>query len=194
MAEASTPQLTQLLRAWGSGDERALEKLMPLVYDKLHQAAHRYMAHQPPDHPLQTTALVNEVYLRLVKFQEGTWQDRAHFFTVCAKLMRRITIDIAREWQSQKRGGGAVRVPFEDALVVSRQAPAYLLELDDALEGLAKVDPRKAKVVELRFYGGLSVKDTAEVLKVSEETVHRDWRLAKLWLLRELSREKGDGS
>jgi RNA polymerase sigma factor (TIGR02999 family) len=194
MPEASTPELTQLLRAWGSGDERALEKLMPLVYDELHRAARVYMAHQPADNPLQTTALVNEVYLRLVNFHEGTWQNRAHFFAVCAKLMRRILVDIARELESQKRGGGAARVLLEDALAVSREAPAYLLALHDALEVLATVDERKAKVVELRFYGGLSVKETGEVLKVSEETVHRDWRLAKLWLLRELSEEKGDES
>jgi RNA polymerase sigma-70 factor, ECF subfamily len=194
MPEASTPELTQLLQAWSRGDERALEKLIPLVYDELRQAARRYMAHQPPDHPLQTTALVNEVYLRLVDFHEGTWQNRAHFFAVCAKLMRRILVDIARESESQKRGGRAVRVPLEDAIPVSQMAPAYLLDLDFALESLATVDPRKAKVVELRFYGGLSVKETAEVLKVSEETVHRDWRLAKLWLLRQLNREKGDGS
>jgi RNA polymerase sigma factor (TIGR02999 family) len=190
----SAPDLTQLIQAWGSGDEGALEKLTPLVYDQLRKAARRQMAHESPGHPLQTTALVNEVYLRLVNFHETTWQNRAHFFAVCAKLMRRILIDIARSDQYQKRGGGAVRVPIEDALAVSWDAPAYLLAVNDALAELAKLDPRKADVVELRFYGGLSVKETAEVLKVSEETVHRDWKLARLWLLRELRGGKGDGS
>ena len=194
MPEASTHELTQLLRAWGGGDECALEKLMPLVYDELRRAARRYMARQSPDHPLQATALVNEIYLRLINFNEATWQDRAHFYAVCAQLMRRILIDIARSHLYQKRGGGAVRVPLEEGLALSRAAPSYLLALDEALAALAKVDPRKAKMVELRFYGGLSVKETAEVLKVSEETVHRDWRLAKLWLLRELSGDKRDES
>ena len=194
MTRPSTPEITQLLLAWGGGDECALERLVPFVYDELRQAARRYMAHQRPDHTLQTTALVNEVYLRLVNFREVNWQDRAHFFAVCAKLMRRILIDFARSRHYQKRGGGAHPVSLNEALVVSRESPAGLLALDDALKALAAIDPRKSQVVELRFFGGLSVKETCEVLKVSEETVERDWRLAKLWLLQALSGEKRDGA
>jgi len=194
MPEASTPQITQLLQEWGSGDERALEKLMPLVYDELRKVARRYMAHQSPDHTLQTTALVNEAYLRLVNIRDVSWQNRAHFFAVCAKLMRRILVDFARSRQYQKRGGGARPVSLKEALIVSRQAPAELLALDDALNDLAKLDPRKSQVVELRIFGGLSVKETGTVLKVSERTVAQEWKLAKLWLLAKLKREKGDGS
>lgn len=194
MPGASSLALTKLLRAWGSGDESALERLMPLVYDELRRVARRYMARQRPNHTLQTTALVNEVYVRLVNVSEATWQDRAHFFAVCAKLMRRILIDYERYRHNKKRGGRAVHIPLDDALEVSPQAPGELLALDYALNALAAIDIRKANVVELRFFGGLSVKEAAEVLKVSEETVHRDWRLAKLWLLRELSGEKADAS
>jgi RNA polymerase sigma factor (TIGR02999 family) len=194
MARPGAPEITQLLVAWGGGDQGALEKLMPLVYDELRQAARRHMAQQRPDHTLQATALVNEVYLRLVNFREVEWQDRAHFFAVCAKLMRRILIDFARSRHYQKRGGEARRITLDEALVVSRESPAGLLALDDALKALATIDPRKSQVVELRFFGGLSVKETGEVLRVSEETVERDWRLAKLWLLHELSGEERDGA
>jgi RNA polymerase sigma-70 factor, ECF subfamily len=195
MPRASTAEITQLLQKWGTGDERALDTLMPLVYEELREAARRCMAHQPPDHTLQTTALVNEAYLRLVNFREVSWRDRAHFFAVCAKLMRRILIDFARSRHYEKRGGGARRVSLDEALVVSPQAPAALLALDDALTKLAALDPRKSQVVELRFFGGLSVKETGEMLKVSEESVQRDWRLAKLWLLREMrGEEKRDGA
>jgi RNA polymerase sigma factor (TIGR02999 family) len=194
MVPPSVPDITHLLLAWGGGDECALEQLMPLVYDELRQAARRYMAHQRPDHTLQTTALVNEVYLRLVNCHEVNWQDRAHFFAVCAKLMRRILVDFARSRHSQKRGGKERPVLLEEALVVSRESSADLPALDDALKALAAVDPRKSQVVELRFFGGLSAKETAEVLRVSEETVQRDWKLARLWLLHELSGEKKDGA
>jgi RNA polymerase sigma factor (TIGR02999 family) len=194
MPRPSTAEITQLLQMWGAGDEGALETLMPLVYEELRQAARRCMARQRPDHPLQTTALVNEAYLRLVNFREVSWRDRAHFFAVCAKLMRRILIDFARSRHYEKRGGGAHRVSLNEALVVSPQTPAALLALDDALTNLAALDPRKSQVVELRFFGGLSVKETGEVLKVSEETVQRDWRLAKLWLLREIRGEKSHGA
>jgi RNA polymerase sigma-70 factor, ECF subfamily len=190
----SAGEVTQLLQAWGKGDSRALEKLMPLVYDELHREARRQMARQPPNHTLQATALVNEVYLRLVNFREASWQDRAHFFAVCAKLMRRILIDSARSRQNLRRGGGAPHVELEEALMVSRESPAGLLALDDGLQALAALDPRKSQVVELRYFGGLSVKETAEVLKVSEETVLRDWRLAKMWLLEELSGEEQHGA
>jgi RNA polymerase sigma factor (TIGR02999 family) len=190
----SVQDITQLLQAWGGGDQHALEKLMPLVYNELRQAARRYMAHQPTDHTLQATALVNEVYLRLVDFHEISWENRAHFFAVCSKLMRQILTDFARSRQRLKRGGEAAHVSLDQALVVSPEVPADLQALDAALTRLGDVDSRKSEVVELRFFGGLSVEETAEVLKVSQETVLRDWRLAKLWLLRELSRENRNGA
>ena len=179
--------ITQLLRAWSAGDQDALGKLTPLVYRELHRAAKRYMARQQPDHTLQTTALVNEVYLRLVAFKEVKWTDRAHFFAICAQLMRRILTDWARAQQYQKRGRRAQHIPFDEVLVVSPERGADLVALDEALKALAEADVRKSQVVELRFYGGLSVEETAGVLKVSPETVMRDWKLAKLWLLREMS-------
>jgi RNA polymerase sigma factor (TIGR02999 family) len=187
MGTPSVHEITQLLRAWSAGDQNALDKLTPLVYRELHRAAKRYMARQQPDHTLQTTALVNEVYLRLVAFKEVSWADRAHFFAVCAQLMRRILTDWARGQQYQKRGKGAQHVPFEDALVVSPERGPDLVALDEALKALSEVNSRRSQVVELRFYGGLSVEETADVLKVSAETVMRDWKLAKLWLLREMS-------
>jgi RNA polymerase sigma-70 factor, ECF subfamily len=185
----STHEITQLLLAWGNGDEQALEKLTPFVYQELHQVAHRYMARQAPDHALQTTALVNEVYLRLVDVRELTWQNRAHFLAVCAKMMRRILIDFARVRRSRKRGGEAQTVSLDEGLIICDEPRADLLALDDALNRLAASDPRKGQVVELRFFGGLTVDETAEVLEVSADTVLRDWRLAKDWLVRELSGE-----
>jgi RNA polymerase sigma-70 factor (ECF subfamily) len=185
----STHEITQLLQAWGNGDEQALEKLTPLVYEELHQVAHRYMARRAPDHTLQTTALVNEVYLRLVNVRELSWQNRAHFLAVCAKLMRRILTDFARSRRSWKRGGEAQTVSLDESLMISDEPRADLLALDDALNHLEALDLRKSHVVELRFFGGLTVDETAEVLKVSPDTVLRDWRLAKDWLLRELSGE-----
>jgi RNA polymerase sigma factor (TIGR02999 family) len=193
MTRPSVAGITQLLQAWGGGDERALAQLVPLVYDELRRLARRRIARERPDHSLQTTALVHEVYLRLVNFQEVSWQDRAHFFAVCARMMRRILVDFARSRHYQNRGGGARQVTLDEALVVSQEAPGHLLALDEALTALAAVDPRRGQVVELRYFGGLSVKETAEVLKVSEETVKRDWRLAKLWLWHELSGETRDG-
>ena len=180
-------EITYLLHAWSGGDEQALEKLTPLVYEELHQVAQRYMAREAAGHTLQTTALVNEVYLRLVNVREVSWQNRAHFLAVCAKLMRRILTDLARSRRYLKRGGEAKRVSLDEALIVSEEPRADLLALDDALNSLATFDQRKSQVVELRFFGGLSVEETAEVLKVSPETVFRDWRLAKDWLVRELS-------
>ncbi|HKM48917.1 MAG TPA: sigma-70 family RNA polymerase sigma factor [Terriglobales bacterium] len=186
----STPpahEVTQLLRAWSGGDQQALERLTPLVYEELHRRARHYVSRERPGHTIQTTALINEVYLRLVDFRGVTWQDRAHFLAVCARMMRRILTDFARSRHYQKRGGEAQQVTFDERLYVSGKPSADLGALDDALTGLAGVDQRKSRVVELRFFGGLSVEETAEVLKVSEETVKRDWRLAKLWLLREMS-------
>jgi RNA polymerase sigma-70 factor (ECF subfamily) len=191
--EAPEREITQLLRAWGSGNEQALDQLMPLVYDHLHRIARRYMADERSGHVLQTTALVNEAYIRLFDCRQLNWQDRAHFFAVCARLMRRILTDIARSSLYQKRGGGAPHVALDEAMGGGPQASADILSLDDALGSLTKVDERKSKVVELRFFGGLSVEETAEVLKVSKETVQRDWRLAKSWLLRELTERGHDG-
>ena len=194
MVRESAHEITHLLQAWGEGDERALEQLIPLVYQELHQAAHRYMAREGPGHTLQTTALVNEVYLRLAGVRGRGWENRAPFFALCAKLMRRILIDFARSRRSLKRGGHAERVSLDEALVISNTPRADLVALDEALRRLEAVDPRKSQVVELRFFGGLSVKETAEALKLSPETVLRDWRFAKDWLLRELSEEAPRGA
>ena len=192
--QPSAHEITQLLRAWAGGEQEALAKLTPLVYAELHRTAHRYMARESPDHTLQTSALVNEVYLRLVDAQEVNWQDRAHFFGVCARLMRRVLTDFARSRGYLKRGGGSPHIALDEALVVSPEPRADLVALDEALNALAAIDPRKSQVVELRFFGGLSVEETAEVLKVSPETVKRDWGLARVWLLREMSGERGHGS
>jgi len=193
MADPSSKvEVTQLLRAWGGGDDQALDKLTPLVESELHRLAHRYMARENPGHTLQTTALVNEVYLKLVNVQDMTWQDRAHFFAISARMMRHILTDFARSRHFQKRGGAAVHVTLDEALMVSPQQDEDIVALDDALHQLASVDSRKSQVVELRFFGGLSVEETAEVLKISRETVIRDWKFAKVWLLRELSSEKTD--
>ena len=181
-------EVTQLLNEWSNGDQAALDKLMPLVYGELRLMARRYMARQNPSHTLQTTALINEAYLKLVGQAEKHWQNRAHFFGVAAQAMRCILVDYARSRQYEKRGGGAQQVSLDEALTVSHERAAELVALDDALQELAKVDPRKCRVVELRFFGGLSVEETAEALKVSEVTVMRDWSLAKAWLHRELSK------
>src|SRR5215475_1461112 len=186
MSTPSSGEVTGLLRAWGQGDENALPKLIPLVYDQLHAAARRYMAGERAGHTLQTTALIHETYLRLVNIRQVEWQDRTHFLAVCAQLMRRILIDFARSRAYQKRGGAAAHVNFDEAVFVSNQPDFNLVALDDALNRLAKMDERKSKVVELRFFGGLDVKETAEVMKVSADTVMRDWKMAKVWLLREL--------
>lgn len=187
---SSTHEVTRLLKAWGAGDEQALEKLTPLVYEQLHKVAKRYMAGERLGHTLQTTALVNEVYLRLVDCGQVNWQDRAHFFAVSAQLMRRILIDFARSRAYLKGGGAGAHIPLEETPSVCSEPDVNLVALDDALKALAAVDERKSKVVELKFFGGLSVEETAEVLHVSRNTVLRDWRLAKIWLLRELSPER----
>jgi RNA polymerase sigma factor (TIGR02999 family) len=184
----STHEVTQLLKAWSVGDEAALEKLTPLVYRQLHNIARRYMAAERPGHMLQTTALVNEAYLRLVDSGKVNWQDRAHFFAVSAQLMRRILIDFAHSRGYLKRGGAVPHISLEEAPSVCNEPDVNLVALDDALKALSAVDERKSKVVELKFFGGLSVEETAEVLRVASDTVVRDWQLAKLWLLRELSR------
>ena len=180
--------------AWGRGDEDALRKLTPLVYRELRQAARRYMAGERPGHVLQTTALIHETYLRLVGVQKVSWQDRAHFIAMCAQLMRRILTDFARSRRYQKRSGRVTRVSFDEALLVSPQKDTDLAALDEAMNKLACMDERKSRVVEMRFFGGLDVKETAEVLKVSPDTVMRDWKMAKVWLLRELSGDESCGS
>ncbi len=187
-------EITSLLKAWRQGDDQALERLTPQVYRELHRAAKGCMKGEKDGHTLQTTALINELYLRLTDLKRIDWQNRAHFFAVCARQMRRILTDQARARQSHKRGNGAQPISLDVAPMVCPDSREDLLAVDDALNELAKTDERKSKVVELKFYGGLTVEETAEVLKVSPETVVRDWRLAKAWLLRELSQEKLGGS
>jgi RNA polymerase sigma factor (TIGR02999 family) len=187
MEAPQSHEVTALLQAWSAGDEQALEKLTPLVYRELHRAARRYMVGERSGHTLQATALINEVYMRLVDVRNIQWKNRAHFLAICAQLMRQILTDFARSRRCQKRGGGALHLPLNEALVVSSQPDHYLVQLDEALKRLALFDERKSRVVELRFFGGLQVNETAEVLNVSPQTVMRDWRLARIWLLRELS-------
>jgi RNA polymerase sigma factor (TIGR02999 family) len=181
-------EITQLLRAWGSGDEGALDRLTPVVYEELLRMARRYMRRESPDNSMQATALVHEAYLKLVDAKVAMWQDRAHFFAISARLMRRILVDSARTKQAVKRGGGVVRMELNESIDAAPVQNEEMVRLDDAMNALAKFDARKANVVELRFFGGLSVKETAEVLKVSEQTVMRDWTLARAWLAREMER------
>jgi RNA polymerase sigma factor (TIGR02999 family) len=186
MSVPATHEVTQLLKAWTAGDEEALDKITALVYEQLHQLAERYMAGERSGHPLQSTALVNEVYLRLVDCGQVNWQDRAHFFAVSAQLMRRILIDFARSRGYLKRGGAVAHISLEDSPSVSKEPDPDLVVLDDALKELAALDERKSKVVELKFFGGLSMEEIAEVLRISTDTVKRDWKFARLWLLHEL--------
>jgi len=192
MGSASQGDVTGLLRAWGRGDESALSKLIPVVYGELRRRARRYMARERPGHTLQTTALIHEAYLRLVGSRKGDWESRAQFYALSVRLMRQILVDHARTRASLKRGGGSPRVSFDEAQIVPRKPNWDLLRLDEALSALAVHDERKSRVVELRYFGGLSVEETATVLEVSPQTVQRDWRLARAWLLREMSREAGD--
>jgi RNA polymerase sigma factor (TIGR02999 family) len=183
----SQHDVTVLLQAWSDGDELALEKLTPLVYAELHRLARRYMGGEREKQTLETGALVNEAYIRLVDWKNVRWQNRAHFFAVSAQMMRRILVDYARSRGNQKRGGSFLRVSIDEALVFSEDRSEDFVALDAALERLSEMDARKGRVVELRFFGGLTVEETAEVLKVSPFTVHRDWRLAKAWLYREIT-------
>ena len=178
--------VTRLLAGWTDGDEAALQELLPIVHGELRRLARRQMVGERPGHVLQPTALVNEAYVRLVDLKQMRWQNRAHFFAMAARLMRRILVDFARSRDYQKRGGGLQQVSFAESLAVSNEQPLDLVALDEALAVLATVDARKSRVVELRFFGGLSVEETAEILKISCETVKRDWKFAKKWLLREL--------
>lgn len=191
MPASPARDVTQLLLAWGEGDRAALDTLVPLVYQELRRLARHYMRGECAGHTLQTTALVNEAYVRLIDASRVPWQSRAHFFGVSAKLMRQILVDAARARGSLKRGGDVERVPLDDGLDVVAERGDDLVALDEALTALAAMDPRKGQVVELRHFGGLSVEETAEVLKVSVDTVMRDWKVARLWLRRELTRAPG---
>ena len=192
MTPSESPQITVLLKAWGGGDAAALDRLTPLVYRELHRLARGYMRRERAGNTIQTTALVNEAYLRLVDVQNVGWQDRVHFFAVSAQMMRRILVDAARTRASGKRGGQLQRVNHSTAVNFDElpdfrgNRGAELIALDDALNALAEMDPRKARVIELRFFGGLSVEETAEALQLSPQSVMRDWKLAKAWLLREM--------
>ena len=195
MSAPSTPptRVTSLLHAWGLGDEDALQQLIPIVYDELRRVARRHMADERASHTLQATALIHEVFVRLVDFPSASIKNRTHFFAICARLMRNILVDFARSRQYQKRGGGAVHVALDEALQASAMPDPDLVALNDALERLTVVDERKGKVVELRFFGGLTVEETADALAISQETVLRDWKMAKAWLLRELDSKAPDG-
>jgi len=184
--DAAAGDISGLLRAWSDGDRSALERLTPLVYGELYRLARRYMKRERPGHSLQTTALVNEAYTRLVDYKRIAWQDRAHFFAVSAQVMRRILVDHARR-HNLKRGGGVPHISLEEAAAVGGSEATDLVALDDAMNALARIDPRKVQVVEMLFFGGLNIEETAEVLKVSAVTVKRDWRAAKAWLYRELA-------
>jgi len=194
MPSPSTHDLTGLLHAWRAGDNSALQRLVPLVHRELRRAARYYMAGEQKGHVLQTTALVNEVYLRLMGVQKVNWQNRAHFVAICAQLMRRVLTDEARKRGYQKRGGGLTRVGLSDVELPTPPPNMDFAALDEAIVKLAKLDERKSKVVELRFFGGLDVRETAEVLGVSSDTVMRDWKFAKAWLLRTISEGAGDES
>lgn len=189
MTTPSPQEVTALLVDWSKGDQAALDKLTPFVYEELHRLAHHYMSLERAGHTLQTTALINEAYLRLIDQQNVRWQNRAHFFGIAAQLMRRILVDHARNHARAKRGGDARKVSLDEAALVSEGRAAELVALDDALKSLAAIDPRKNQLVELRFFGGLSIEETAEVMKVSPRTVEREWNMAKAWLRREISNE-----
>jgi RNA polymerase sigma-70 factor (ECF subfamily) len=193
MAAPTTEQVTELLQAWRQGDEAALDRLLPVVHRELRRLARRYMFRERSGHTLQATALVNEAYLRLVNARQVDWKNRAHFFALSAQVMRRILVDSARAHNDQKRGGGNPRVTLDEDFMGAQEKCHDLVALDGALKALAAVDPRKDRVVELRFFAGLSVEETAEVLKVSRNTVLRDWRLAKMWLKREMNKENRTG-
>jgi len=191
MPEALTHDVTQLLLEWSNGDQSALDKLVPVVDRELRRLAHHYMSRERAGHTLQTTALVNEAFVRLVNRKSVQWQNRAHFFGIAAQLMRTILVDHARSHACAKRGGGAGKLELDEALAVSQQKAAEVIALDDALNELALIDPQQSRIVELRFFGGLTVEEAAEVLHVSPATIKREWSSAKAWLYRELQPQKG---
>jgi RNA polymerase sigma factor (TIGR02999 family) len=186
--DPSAPDVTQLLIAWSNGDQVARERLMSVVYEELHRLARRYMRNESPGHTLQTSALVHEAFIRLVDQKNVQWQNRSHFFGIAAQMMRRILVDYARSRNFAKRGGGAVKLSLEEGLIVSDQRSDEIVAVHEALEGLTKIDPRQAQIVELKFFGGLSNEEAAAVLAVSPGTVARDWTMAKAWLRREISK------
>ena len=188
--DPSLPEVTQLLVAWGNGDQVARDQLMSVVYQELHRLAHHYMKRESPGHTLQTSALVNEAFMRLIDQKDVRWQNRAHFFGIAAQMMRRILVDYARSRNYAKRGGGARPISLDEGLTVSLERSAEVVQVHEALEQLAKFDPRKSQIVELRFFGGLSIEETARVLGVSQGTVMRDWTLAKAWLRKEIVSER----
>ncbi|MGH9832237.1 MAG: sigma-70 family RNA polymerase sigma factor [Blastocatellia bacterium] len=188
MTTPSEKEVTRLLVAWSNGDQAALEQLTPLVYSELHRLAHRYLGRERKGHTLQTTALVHEAYLRLIDQKEVRWQNRAHFFAIAAQMMRRILVDYARSRNVAKRGGGAQQVSLDEAMEVSDERAADVIALDEALKSLSDLDQRKGRIIELRFFGGLSIEETAEALGVSPGTVMRDWTFAKAWLQREINK------
>ncbi|PYS56944.1 MAG: RNA polymerase subunit sigma-70 [Acidobacteria bacterium] len=183
-------EVTQLLIQWSNGDKAALDKLMPLIYSELRQLARHYMSRERPGHTLQTTALVNEAYMRLVNRKGVHWQNRAHFFAIAAQLMRSILVDHARSHTYAKRGGGAHKIALDDAMAVSQQRAADVVALDDALKRLAEIDPQQSRIVEMKFFGGLTIEETAEVLGLSPATIKREWSTAKAWLYHELNRNE----
>jgi RNA polymerase sigma factor (TIGR02999 family) len=187
MADSSPEEITQLLREWSNGDKEALNKLMPVVYSELRRLAAHYMRQERPGHTLQSTALVNEAYLRLAGAREINWQDRAHFFAVASQIMRHILVDHARSYKYAKRGGGAIKVSLDEVAILSEERAAELITLDKALKGLEALDPRKSQVVEMRFFGGLSIDETAEVMKLSSMTIQREWRWAKAYLHKQMN-------
>src|SRR5262245_26296163 len=192
MKPPSTHEITQLLLAWSDGDQTALEELTPLVYAELHRLAERYMRRERPGHPLQTTGLVNEAYVRLVDLRQVRWQNRAHFFGIAAQLMRHMLVDFARARRRARRGGYKQQVSLDKESLVAKGRSAEFIALDDALKSLAEIDLLKSRMVELRYFGGLSVEETAEVLQISTRKVMREWNLARAWLHRELSRRESE--
>ena len=187
MTQPTTHEVTQLLIEWSNGDKAALDKLMPLIHEELRRLARHYMSRERPGHTLQTTALVNEAYLKLVNRKGVHWENRAHFFAIAAQSMRSILVDHARGLAYAKRGGGAPKIEFDEGMIVSQERAAELVALDEALVALAEIDPRQGRVVELRFFGGLTVEETAEVLDLSPATIKREWTTAKAWLYRQLN-------
>ncbi len=188
MSGTASQEITQLLLAWGDGDKRALDKLMPFVYEELRRLARNYMRHQPSDHTLQTTALVNEAYLRLIDSSQVRWQNRTHFFAISAQLMRRILVDFARAKKAGKRGGQDQKITFDEALPVSSEQESELIALDEALNELAVLNERQSRIVEMRYFGGMTEEEIAETLDISTRTVRRDWSIARAWLYRELKK------
>ena len=189
MGQEPTREITQLLQGWRGGDRQALDELLPVVYKELQRLAHFQLRHERPGHTLQSAALVNEAYLRLIGLNPPQWESRTHFFAIAAQLMRQILVDYARRHRAGKRGGGEETIPLDDATMLSRGKPIDVVALDEALKALAQIDPRKAQVVELRFFAGLSFEEAAEVLQISAVTVSRDWSTARAWLHREMNRD-----